>query len=322
MTKPVRFTRFAKAIRMPLDLRAAESAAISALWLRRQITGPRFAPSAAEMIAQRTRKGWKTGSDYRLICPCQHHAAREASVWRRAGRVASRGVAVLMSIPLAMAAFDLPISAMSIKTVAIDSLRVSRASVAAPPRKLEQKQPEQPSALPIFTTDAVREQFLAPARAMSLDVFKEQYFRANVPYGAIIYREARKNNLPPELVAAMVHTESDFRPQLVSNKSAQGLMQIVPDTARTLGIANPFDPEQNIAAGTKYFRYLLNRFDDQRIALAAYNAGPTNVERFGGVPPFAETKAYIEKVNRRHNRYRQRVQNTYMATVRLTPGAH
>ena len=227
-----------------------------------------------------------------------------------------------MSIPLAMAAFDLPISAMSIKTVGIESLRVSRASIARQPHKQEQQQ--QASVLPIFTTEAVREQFLtpAPARSLSLEVFKEQYFRANVPFGAIIYREARKNDLPPELVAAMVHTESDFRPKLVSNKSAQGLMQIVPDTARTLGIANPFDPEQNIAAGTKYFRYLLNRFDDQRIALAAYNAGPTNVERFGGVPPFAETKAYIEKVNRRHTRYRQRVQNTYMATVRLTPGAH
>src|SRR5687767_14210523 len=269
------------------------------------------------MIARRTRTGWKTGNDYRLICPCQHHRAREASIWRRAGRIASRSVAVLVSIPLAVAAFDLPISAMNIKTVGIESLRASRAVMSRQPRKQEQ----QASALPLIT-ESLREQFLAPPRALSLDVFKEQYFRANVPYGAIIYREARKNNLPPELVAAMVHTESDFRPKLVSNKSAQGLMQIVPDTARTLGIANPFDPEQNIAAGTKYFRYLLNRFDDQRIALAAYNAGPTNVERFGGVPPFPETQAYIEKVNRRHSRYRQRVQNTYVATVRMTPGAH
>jgi soluble lytic murein transglycosylase-like protein len=304
---------------MPLDLRPAESAALSALWWAGQITGPRFALGVSEMIAQHTRKGWRTGSDYRLICPCQHHAARGASLWRRAGRVASRSAAVLMSIPLAMAAFDLPISAMSIKTVGIESLRVSRATVAPHPPKPQQ---QASAALPIFTTDSVREQFLAAPKTLSLDVFKEQYFRANVPYGAIIYREARRNNLPPELVAAMVHTESDFRPKLVSNKSAQGLMQIVPDTARTLGIANPFDPEQNIAAGTKYFRYLLNRFDDQRIALAAYNAGPTNVERFGGVPPFPETQSYIEKVNRRHTRYRQRVQNTYMATVRLTPGAH
>ena len=116
----------------------------------------------------------------------------------------------------------------------------------------------------------------------------------------------------------MVHTESDFRPRLVSNKSAQGLMQIVPDTARVLGIRDPFDPEQNIAAGTKYYRYLLDRFNNETMALAAYNAGPGNVSRFGGVPPFGETRSYIAKVNRRTHRYRQRVHNNYLATLRVT----
>jgi soluble lytic murein transglycosylase-like protein len=96
-------------------------------------------------------------------------------------------------------------------------------------------------------------------------------------------------------------------------------MQIVPSTARLLGIRDPFDPQQNIAAGTKYFRYLLDRFDNETMALAAYNAGEGNVERFGGVPPFAETKNYIIKVNRRTDRYRQRVHNTYLATVRTQP---
>jgi len=175
-------------------------------------------------------------------------------------------------------------------------------------------------ALPMFTTRAVREQFLNPSagiRSLTIDMFKEAYFRENVPYGEIIFREARKNDLPPELVAAMVHTESDFRTTLVSNKRAQGLMQIVPDTARHLGIDNPFDPEQNIAAGTKYFRYLLDRFDNEAMALAAYNAGEGNVERFGGIPPFRETRDYIVKVNRRTDRYRQRVHNTYLATMKV-----
>jgi soluble lytic murein transglycosylase-like protein len=178
----------------------------------------------------------------------------------------------------------------------------------------------QQAALPIFTTPAVREQFLAPdlqERSLTLDIFKEAYYREHVPYGAIIFREARKNDLPPELVAAMVHTESDFRPGLVSHKSAQGLMQIIPSTARLLGIRDPFNPEENIAAGTKYFRYLLNRFDNQTVALAAYNAGEGNVERFGGVPPFPETRSYIAKVNRRQHRYRERVHNTYLATLRV-----
>lgn len=285
------------------------------------------------MIARRTRKGWKTGTDYRVICPCQRHRQRERSVWRRAGRIASRGVAVLVSLPLAITAFDLPIAAMNIKSVNLDAIRnaVQVAPLkAAPPAESAARTGSAStsasagsSALPIFTTDSVKEQFLAPRRTMSLDVLKEHYFRTRVPYGAIIYREARRNGLSPELVAAMVHTESDFRPGLVSHKSAQGLMQIVPGTARVLGIANPFDPEQNIAAGTRYFRYLLRRFDgNERIALAAYNAGPTAVERFGGVPPFAETQAYIEKVNTRRSRYRARVRNTYVATVRMAEGVH
>ena len=178
------------------------------------------------------------------------------------------------------------------------------------------------STLPIFTTPSIRETFLEPkasSEPMSLDVFKEKYFREHVPYGGIIFREARKNGLSPELVAAMVHTESDFRPGLVSHKSAQGLMQIVPSTARLLGIHDPFDPQQNIAAGTRYFRYLLNRFDNETIALAAYNAGPGNVSRFGGVPPFPETKSYITKVNRRMQRYRQRVHATYLTALRVRP---
>ncbi|MFP5247866.1 MAG: lytic transglycosylase domain-containing protein [Thermoanaerobaculia bacterium] len=211
-----------------------------------------------------------------------------------------------MSIPLAFAALDIPTSAMNID---LTDLRLTQETTQ-----------QSASELPIFTTPRVRQQFLAiddTPRALTLDVFKEEYFREHVPYGAIIFREARKYDLPPELVAAMVHTESDFRPGLVSHKSAQGLMQIVPSTARLLGINNPFDPEQNIAAGTKYFRYLLDRFDNETVALAAYNAGEGNVERFGGVPPFPETRAYIAKVNRRTHRYRQRVHNTYLATIRV-----
>jgi soluble lytic murein transglycosylase-like protein len=275
------------------------------------------------MIASHTRKGWQTGKDYRVICDCQRHRKAEPTVLRRTLRIASRGVAVLLSVPLAVTAFDLPIAEMNITSMNFDSLQVPAiaASIAGPNAKLQAAQSS--SNLPIFTTASVRDQFLQPPRALSLDVFKEEYFRTRVPYGAIIYREARRNNLAPELVAAMVQTESDFRPGLVSNKSAQGLMQIVPETARTLGIANPFDPEQNIAAGTKYFRYLLRRYNgNERIALAAYNAGPTNVARFGGVPPFPETQSYIEKVNARRSRYRARVQNRYMATVRMDAGVH
>ena len=242
--------------------------------------------------------------DIRVVCPCQLHAPKRG-VLRGSFRVVARGAAVLVSIPLAIAFVDISRAASGL------NLRTAKNVVPAGARVQEAR------TLPIFTTKSMQEQFLAPRVVVSMDVFKENYFRTHVPFGEIIYREARRNDLPPELVAAMVHTESDFRPRLVSNKSAQGLMQIVPSTAALLGIDDPFDPAKNIAAGTRYYRYLLNRFDDQTMALAAYNAGEGNVERFGGIPPFAETRSYISKVSRRERRYREGFRNSYIATLRM-----
>ncbi len=263
---------------------------------------------------RRREQKWTGREDFRTICDCQRHAQRERSIWRRAARVTSRAVAVLVSVPLALAAFDIPTSAMNIDLAGVRAFEL-RAPRTLTTQAASHKEPDSRE-LPIFTTKQVREQFLdAKVLAPTLEVFREEYFRRHVPYGEIIFREARRNNLPPELVAAIVHTESDFRPKLVSNKSAQGLMQIVPDTARILGMRNPFDPEENVAAGTKYLRYLLNRYNNETMALAAYNAGPGNVARFGGVPPFDETRSYIAKVNRRTHRYRQRVHKNYIATL-------
>lgn len=240
--------------------------------------------------------------------------------------LASRGLAVLVSIPLTFAAIDMPSKAMNVNLTALrggaqrpvevtSQEPISSAASAAAP--IESR------SLPIFTTSAIRHQFFLPQsqqRPFTLDVFREDYFRAHIPYGDIIHREAKRNRLPPELVAAMVHTESDFRASLVSHKSAQGLMQIIPSTARILGVDDPFDPEKNIAAGTKYFRYLLDRFNDESIALAAYNAGEGNVIRFGGVPPFTETQDYISRVSRRAAHYRHHVQLSYMTTMRMRAG--
>ena len=259
---------------------------------------------------KRHERDWRRRGDFRVICDCQRHRAGARPVWTRAISAASRGAAVLVSIPLAFIAFDIPTSAMNLNLTTLSQYELRQTKTAAA---------SSTGTMPMFTTRSAREQFLegATSSPLTLDVFKEKYFQEHVPYGRIIYREAKKNGLPPELVAAMVHTESDFRATLVSHKSAQGLMQIVPDTARVLGIDDPFDPQQNIAAGTKYFRYLLDRFDDETMALAAYNAGEGNVERFGGIPPFSETRQYIAKVNRRTSRYRQRVHNTYVAALRL-----
>lgn len=126
---------------------------------------------------------------------------------------------------------------------------------------------------------------------------KEEFFAKEVPFGSIIYKEARKNNLRPELVAAVVKTESRFIPTARSGAGAQGLMQLVPKTGRWMGATNLMNPADNVKAGAKYLKYLHGRFDgDERMMIAAYNAGEGNVKKFGGVPPFKETRSYLKKV--------------------------
>lgn len=134
--------------------------------------------------------------------------------------------------------------------------------------------------------------------AVITDAIKQQFFAKQVPFGSVIYTEAKKNNLPPELVAAVVHTESKFNPAARSRVGAVGLMQLVPKTGRWMGANNLLDPVQNIQAGAKYLKYLNDQFNgDQQKVVAAYNAGPGNVQRFNGVPPFRETRNYVSRVN-------------------------
>lgn len=113
---------------------------------------------------------------------------------------------------------------------------------------------------------------------------------------AFIRYYCRHYRLDPNLIRAMVEVESGFSMQAVSPKGAEGLMQIMPGTGRDLGLVNPFDGAQNLEAGIRYFKALLDDFGDIRLALAAYNAGPARVAKAGGVPDIPETKAYVEKV--------------------------
>lgn len=112
-----------------------------------------------------------------------------------------------------------------------------------------------------------------------------------------INEAARENNLDPKLVNAIIEQESGFNPNAVSEAGAVGLMQLMPDTARHLGVKDPLNPHENVRAGTKYLSSLLNRYQGNVVlALSAYNAGPANVDRYQGVPPFEETKNYVRKI--------------------------
>lgn len=119
-----------------------------------------------------------------------------------------------------------------------------------------------------------------------------------------IDKESRAQQVDPALIKAVIRVESDFDSGAVSSAGAQGLMQIMPKTAESLKLKNPFDPEENIRGGTRYLRFLLDRFDqDLPLVLAAYNAGPESVIRHGGIPPYKETAAYIRKVLHFYERY-------------------
>jgi soluble lytic murein transglycosylase-like protein len=117
-------------------------------------------------------------------------------------------------------------------------------------------------------------------------------------YETMIQRTARQHKVSPVLLKAIIQTESNFNPTAVSNNGAVGLMQLMPSTARSMGIHDPMDPQNNITAGTKYISMLLTKYnDDEALALAAYNAGPEAVRRFNTqVPPFKETQAFVAKV--------------------------
>lgn len=125
-------------------------------------------------------------------------------------------------------------------------------------------------------------------------------------YSDEIEQAARKYQLEPSLVRAVIHAESGFNAQARSPKGAIGLMQLMPETARELGVVNARTPGNNIRGGTQYLAYLLVRFkNDVTLATAAYNAGPQAVQKYAGVPPFAETRVYVQRVKILHQRYKE-----------------
>jgi hypothetical protein len=116
----------------------------------------------------------------------------------------------------------------------------------------------------------------------------------------LVERSARAHQVDPLLVQSVIQVESNYNPYALSTKGAEGLMQLMPSTSRMLGVTNSFDPVENIEAGVKYLKYLQSMYHDDRLALAAYNAGPSAVTKYSAVPPYPETQNYVERVGERY----------------------
>ena len=119
------------------------------------------------------------------------------------------------------------------------------------------------------------------------------------PFREFVEAAAARYGVDPDLITSVIAVESSFDPKATSRKNARGLMQLLPETAERLGVQNIFDPQENIDAGTRYLKELLERYNnDLVLTLAAYNAGPERVQQYGRVPPFAETISYVRRVKR------------------------
>ncbi|QOY91999.1 lytic transglycosylase domain-containing protein [Paludibaculum fermentans] len=142
---------------------------------------------------------------------------------------------------------------------------------------------------------------------------------AEINVGEIVERAAKAHAVDPLLVHSVIRAESNYNPTAVSPKGAEGLMQLIPATARRFGALNSFDVEENITAGVKYLKYLQEMFKDDRLALAAYNAGEGAVQKYGNVPPYKETVQYVDRVGKSYGEARKRQQPETAAVIAPIP---
>lgn len=172
---------------------------------------------------------------------------------------------------------------------------LKQSSFPLPPNPHETQAPEPAEALQSCAAKELPATGTAPEKA---PVEENERILASID-GA-----AKRYDLPKALIQAVVRAESDYQVRAVSPAGAQGLMQLMPATARELGVEDPFDIDQNIDGGAKYLRQMLNQFNgDIKLALSAYNAGPGNVIKYNGQVPFAETRAYVDRVLRFRRRF-------------------
>jgi soluble lytic murein transglycosylase-like protein len=170
---------------------------------------------------------------------------------------------------------------------------------------LPSREPSQPAARPVWVvkvdshTGRLVRTLVAPAKPAGTD--------ADV---RILVAEAAKNfDVNPLLVDSVIQVESNYNPFAVSPKGAQGLMQLMPGTAQRFGVTDSFDPKQNIEAGVRYLKLLQDTFQDDRLAIAAYNAGEKAVAKYNDVPPYPETVSYVAKVGKKLGQAKHEAQN-------------
>jgi soluble lytic murein transglycosylase-like protein len=135
---------------------------------------------------------------------------------------------------------------------------------------------------------------------------KGKHLRLSLSFDPIIHKAADEFKIDAALIKAVIMAESRYNPKAISKRGARGLMQLMPATAKSLGVVDSFDPEDNIYGGSLYLKNLIDKFDgDLKLALAAYNAGSRQVKKYGGIPPFKQTRQYIRKVFKYHQMYRE-----------------
>ena len=151
--------------------------------------------------------------------------------------------------------------------------------------------------------------FLTEMKRIS-DSIRAEFFAEEIPYGELIYAKAKKYDVDPALVAAVIEQESRFKPRARSHVGAKGLMQLMPRTGRWMGARDLYSPEQNVDAGVKYIKYLDKRFNgDLKKIIAAYNGGEGNVKRYNGIPPFRETRQYVKKVLKNYDKRTKQIEH-------------